>query len=66
MDSRPDRAAVPARKEYRKPELVRVDLLEDEVALAACKSPNPTSLAGASGLFGNKKCKTSCRGVRTS
>ena len=66
MDSPPDRLAAPARKEYRKPEVVRVDLLEDEVALAACKSPNPTSLSGASGLFGNKKCKTSCSGVRTS
>jgi hypothetical protein len=66
MDSRSDRGALRPRKVYGKPEIVRIDLLEDEVALAACKSPNATNLAGAVGLFGNKKCKTDCRGVRTS
>jgi len=54
------------RKAYRPPEVARVDMFEDEVALAACKAGTngPVNSSGVSGL--NKKCKSACKGVRSS
>lgn len=54
------------RKPYLKPEVVRVDLVEDEVALAACKAgtAGPVNSSGVSGS--NKKCKSTCKGVASS
>jgi hypothetical protein len=65
MDDLPAAGAVP-RKPYRAPEVVRVDMFEDEVALAACKAgtSGPVNSSGVSGI--NKKCKSACKAVRSS
>ncbi len=54
MDSKPP----VQRKPYRKPEVSRVDLVEDEVALAACKKSSNSSHATPNAGF--NKCKSSC------
>ncbi len=47
------------RRPYEKPEIVRVDLIEDEIALATCKSLTPqTAVKGAAlGGCSAKNCK---------
>jgi hypothetical protein len=52
-----------ARKPYARPEIVRVDLVEDEVALASCKAGTngPVNSSGVSGI--NRKCRSTCRSV---
>ena len=47
------------RKLYVKPEITRVDLIEDEIALATCKTMTPqTTVKGtAPGSCGGKNCK---------
>lgn len=47
------------RKPYAKPELVRVDLVEDEIALATCKTAAPqTTVKGTTpGGCAAKNCK---------
>jgi hypothetical protein len=53
-------ASARARKPYRKPEISRVDLIEDEVALRSCKKATLGSVA-SSGVTGtNKTCRTAC------
>lgn len=39
----------PPRRPYTKPEVVRVDLIEDEVALVVCKSIAPQTKAKVGG-----------------
>lgn len=50
------------RKTYRKPEISRVDLVEDEVALASCKAPTRSQITSRD-LNGNFKCKLICLNV---
>ncbi len=51
------------RKPYRKPEIARVDLIEDEVALRSCKKATLGSVA-SSGVTGSAKtCKSSCSAI---
>ncbi len=57
-------AEAPGRKPYEKPVLVRVDLVADEVALAACKAAFAS--AHSTPNFGRSKCKTSCANVSNS
>lgn len=54
-------ADAPGRKAYRKPEVTRVDLVEDEVALATCKASFVASHATPNA--GVSKCKNSCKTV---
>lgn len=56
-----DRKPPLQRKAYQKPEISRVDLVEDEVALAACKA-NFVS-AHSTPNAGINKCKGSCKAV---
>jgi hypothetical protein len=60
------RGAAAGRQPYVKPEVVRVDMFEDEVALAACKAGTngPVNSSGVSGL--NRKCKSKCKAVASS
>ena len=52
-----------SRKPYHKPEIARVDLIEDEVALASCKKATLGNVA-SSGVTGtNKTCKSSCKAI---
>lgn len=48
-------------KVYHKPEIARVDLIEDEVALASCKK-SVTAPTATSGVL-NMACKSSCKGI---
>jgi hypothetical protein len=51
----------PARRRYVKPTIERVDMIEDEVALASCKANfNTTHSTPNAGL---NKCKTTCKTV---
>lgn len=47
------------RKHYAKPEITRVDLVEDEIALATCKTmtPQTTAKGSAPGGCKAKNCK---------
>jgi len=65
MDDEP-RGVGAARKPYVKPEVVRVDMFEDEVALATCKAGTngPVNSSGVSGL--NRKCKSQCKDIAAS
>jgi len=45
------------RKRYVKPEVTRVDLIEDEVAMVTCKKSVVSTHSGANA--GNNKCNTS-------
>lgn len=47
------------RRPYLKPEITRVDVVEDEVALAACKRSN-SGQRNSSGQTTAGICKTSC------
>jgi hypothetical protein len=60
------RGRATARKPYVRPEVVRVDMFEDEVALASCKAATngPVNSSGVSGL--NRKCKSQCKAVASS
>ncbi|HEV8306524.1 MAG TPA: hypothetical protein VGW35_02555 [Methylomirabilota bacterium] len=51
--------ATPSRKTYVKPDLTRVDLVEEEVALAVCKTLAPQTVVkgAASGGCAAKGCK---------
>ena len=51
-----------SRKPYHKPAIERVDLVEDEVALASCKKATLGNVA-SSGQTGTKTCKSSCKGI---
>lgn len=65
MDEQP-RGAAAARQPYVKPEVVRVDMFEDEVALAACKA-GTNGLVASSGVAGlSRKCKDTCKAVSAS
>ncbi len=51
----------PQRKAYRKPEVVRVDLVEGEVALASCKASFTSSHTAPNS--GRNVCSSSCKSV---
>ena len=51
-----------SRKPYHKPEIARVDLVEDEVALSSCKKAVPTAIT-SSGQSGTKTCKSTCKNI---
>ncbi len=51
----------PPRKAYRKPEVTRVDLVEDEVALATCKASFVASHSTPN--VGVSKCKSNCKSI---
>jgi hypothetical protein len=58
-----DAASQRSRKLYQKPAITRVDLIEDEVALASCKKATLGNVA-SSGVTGtNKTCKSSCKAI---
>lgn len=61
MDSKPP----VQRKAYRKPDISRVDLVEDEVALQACKAPT-RSVINSKNVIGYAKCKIGCKVVSAS
>ena len=57
-----DHRTVPAsesRRAYHKPQVTRVDVVEDEVALASCKQTS-SAARNSSGFTTNGICKTSC------
>jgi hypothetical protein len=60
------RGVAAARQPYVKPEVARVDMFEDEVALATCKAGTngPVNSSGVSGP--NKKCKSTCKDIAAS
>jgi hypothetical protein len=47
------------RRAYQKPEVTRVDVVEDEVALASCKR-STSGQRNSSGFTTSGICKTSC------
>ena len=47
------------RRAYQKPQVTRVDVVEDEVALASCKQTT-SAQRNSSGLTTSGVCKTSC------
>lgn len=51
------------RKAYQKPLVARVDLVEDEVALASCKKATAGSVNSSGVHSGNAVCRSSCMGV---
>ena len=52
-----------SRKPYDKPAITRVDLIEDEVALASCKKATLGNVA-SSGVAGTSKtCKSACSAI---
>jgi hypothetical protein len=57
-----DDATAPAdpRKAYTKPLVVRVDLVEDEVALASCKKATFGSVNSSMIHSASARCRTSC------
>ena len=57
-----DHRTVPAsesRRAYQKPQVTRVDVVEDEIALASCKLPF-SGPRNSSGVTTNGTCRTSC------
>ena len=59
----PDGRGDQSRKVYHKPEVARVDLIEDEVALASCKKAFSSNVV-SSGISSTMAiCKTSCSSI---
>lgn len=59
MDKYEAASASQDRRPYLKPQVTRVDVVEDEVALASCKRTN-SGARNSSGLTTAGICKTSC------
>ena len=59
MDKSPPPSAPQERRPYLKPQLTRVDVFEDEVALVACKR-TISAARSTSGVTSTGTCRTSC------
>ena len=65
MAESPDAASQRSgRKPYHKPDVTRVDLIEDEVALASCKQAVPATISSPGQISPPTKiCRSSCRTI---